>query len=56
MNNLLVKRFDDLVLKTFLTRPIGGAYLTILTELKKIRSFIYFNKLNVLAFISFNNL
>ena len=51
-----IEKFDDLVFKTFLTRPIGGIYLTILTELKKIRSLIYFNKLNVLAFISSNNL
>ena len=29
------EKIDDLVFKTFLTRPIGGAYLTILTELKK---------------------
>ena len=28
-------KFKDLVLKTFLTRPIGGFYLTILTELEK---------------------
>ena len=30
-----VDKFKDLVLKTFLTRPIGGIYLTILTELGK---------------------
>ena len=28
-------KFKDLVLKTFLTRPVGGIYLTILTELGK---------------------
>ncbi len=28
-------KFKDLVLKTFLTRPVGGIYLTILTELEK---------------------
>ncbi len=30
------EKFDDLVFKTFLTRPIGGIYLAILTELKKL--------------------
>ena len=30
------EKFEDLVLKTFLTRPIGGIYLTFLTELKKL--------------------
>ena len=29
------EKFKDLVLKTFLTRPVGGIYLTILTELGK---------------------
>ena len=35
MNCPFSEKFDDLVFKTFLTRPIGGIYLTILTELKK---------------------
>ncbi len=30
------EKFDDLVFKTFLTRPIGGIYLAFLTELKKL--------------------